>query len=153
MNWELSEKGFEMLKFLEGYKNKPYRLKNEKYYTCCMGHSGPDVKKEKIYSDKECNALFAYDKIQFENAASKFPNIQNQSQFDALFSLCYNCGGAIAKPGRDIYNAMSDSLHIKDPAAFRKKWLAYRNCNGKLLSRRQKEIEMFFSQETDEAAQ
>ena len=43
MSWELSQKGFEMLKNLEGYRNKPYRLKNEKYYTCCMGHSGPDV--------------------------------------------------------------------------------------------------------------
>lgn len=139
-----------MLKSLEGYKNKPYRLKNEKYYTCCMGHSGPDVKKDKIYSDKECNALFAYDKIQFENAASKFPNIESQSQFDALFSLCYNCGAGIVKAGRDIYDAMSNSLHITNPDTFRKKWLAYRNCNGKLLSRRQTEIDMFYSKNEEE---
>ena len=112
-----------------------------------MGHSGPDVKKDKIYSDKECNALFAYDKIQFENAASKFPNIESQSQFDALFSLCYNCGAGIVKSGRDIYDAMSNRLHITDPDAFRKKWLAYRNCNGKLLSRRKTEIDMFYNTE------
>ena len=145
MSWELSQKGFEMLKTLEGYRNKPYRLKNEKYYTCCMGHSGPDVQKNKVYSDKECNALFAYDKIQFENAASRFPNIRTQGQFDALFSLCYNCGSGIAKSGRDIFNLMSADVHDTDPDEFCRRWLAYRNCNGALISRRQKELDMFYS--------
>jgi ATP-dependent Clp protease ATP-binding subunit ClpB len=43
------------------------------------------------------------DKKLIESAANRFPNIQNQAQFDALFSLCYNCGGGIASGGNRIY--------------------------------------------------
>lgn len=142
--WTLSDNGYEFIKNVEGYKNKAYKINSEKYYTCCIGHHGPDVQ-NRTYTDEECKNLFEKDKVTFEKAANQFLNIKTQSQFDALFSLCYNCGPAIATPGKAIYNAMRDNLHIEDADAFRKKWLSYRNCNGKLHSRRSKELELFYS--------
>ena len=142
--WTLSENGYEFIKNVEGYKNKAYRVNSEKYYTCCIGHHGPDVQ-NRTYTDKECNDLFEKDKVTFEKAANQFPNIKNQSQFDALFSLCYNCGPSIATSGKAIYNAMRDNLHIEDASAFRTKWLSYRNANGLLRSRRSKELDLFYS--------
>lgn len=117
-------------------------------YAVGIGHNGPDVDPNHTYSDAEIDALFQKDKGWCERATNKFPNIQNQAQYDALFSLCYNCGSGIAKSGGAIYDAMRNNEHLNNRASFMSKWQKYRWCNGLLKSRRSAEVNLFYSQTT-----
>ena len=48
----LSDNGYNFLKSLEGYTNKPYKDSNG-LYSVGLGHNGKDVKPNKIYTDEE----------------------------------------------------------------------------------------------------
>ena len=75
----LSQEGFNLLKGFEGFRNKPYHLKGEKYYTVGLGHYGPDVNPNKIYTDAECMAFFEKDKQRFEADVNKVM-LKNQAK-------------------------------------------------------------------------
>ena len=66
----LSDNGYNFLKSLEGYTNKPYKDSNG-LYSVGLGHNGKDVKPNKIYTDEEIAELFAKDKIRFEEDVNK----------------------------------------------------------------------------------
>jgi GH24 family phage-related lysozyme (muramidase) len=150
MSWTLSSNGFNFLKQREGVIHKP--VWDRTNYAVGIGHNGPDVDPNHYYTDKEIERLFQKDKVKIEAAANKFPNIQNQSQYDALFSLCYNCGGGIASAGNRIYDAMHNNEHSNNRASFTKKWSNYRWNNGQLRSRRAAEINLFYSQPANPAS-
>lgn len=133
-----------MLKQREGVIYKP--VWDRTNYAVGIGHNGPDVIPTKTYTDAEISALFKKDSAWCTKAANKFPNIQTQSQFDALFSLCYNCGGGIASRGSDIYDMMSRNEHVSNKGAFMAKWQRYRWNSGQLRSRRNSEISQFYNQ-------
>jgi GH24 family phage-related lysozyme (muramidase) len=149
MAWSLSNSGYNFLKNREGVIHKP--VWDRTNYAVGIGHNGPDVDPNHYYSDAEIKRLFDKDKKLIESAANRFPNIQNQAQFDALFSLCYNCGGGIASGGNRIYDAMRNNEHVNNQASFTKKWSNYRWNNGDLRSRRSAEINLFYSQPVNPA--
>ena len=144
MGYSLSKSGFEFLKKREGVIYRP--VWDRTNYAVGIGHNGPDVNPNKVYTDAEINAFFKSDSVWCTSAANKFSNIQNQCQFDALFSLCYNCGGGIAAGGMAIFDMMRRNEHVTNPNEFTAKWKRYRWNGGQLRSRRNYEISLFYSQ-------
>jgi GH24 family phage-related lysozyme (muramidase) len=58
-----------------------------------LGHYGPDVNPNKIYSDAEIQSLFNQDKQRFEKDVNKvWTSDMPKGAFGALFSLAYNHG-------------------------------------------------------------
>ena len=53
----LSENGYNFLKSIEGYKNKPYKDSNG-LYSVGLGHNGKDVNPNKIYTDEDSRKDF-----------------------------------------------------------------------------------------------
>ena len=61
--------------------------------TCCVGHTGPEVKVGQTYTQSECDALLAADLARFEQGISEQINVPlDQCEFDALVSWAFNCG-------------------------------------------------------------
>ena len=120
MAWQLSQSGYNFLKQKEGVIHKP--VWDRTNYAVGIGHNGPDVNPNHYYTDTEIDALFQKDKQWCERATNNFPNIQTQAQYDALFSLCYNCGSGIVKAGCAIYDAMKNNEHVNNRSSFMSKW-------------------------------
>ena len=90
---QLSQNGFNFLKFSEGYSNVAYILKGETYPTVGIGHHSRDLINGKRYSDTECMAFFQQDsKILSADVNKIWHTGMTQSMFDAMFSLAYNHG-------------------------------------------------------------
>ena len=137
----LSQEGFNFLKGLEGYKNKPYHLKGEKYYTVGLGHFGPDVDPNRIYTDAECMAFFAQDKQRFEIDVNKvWHEPMTQNMFDALFSMAYNHGNV----SRTILKNLCAGNGFMDREKITKAWCNMYTVNGLLTNRRKKEVAFFY---------
>lgn len=141
----LSNSGFSFLKGEEGYRNYPYRLKGEKYYTVGLGHNGPDVIPGKNYSDEEIQALFKKDELRFTQDVMKiWDNTMTQNMFDAMFSFAYNHGNISQTAlGQAIKNG-----GWKDKDRITQIWrTSY--CSGQyatvLKQRRLREVSLFYS--------
>lgn len=138
----LSKNGYEFLKSVEGYKNKPYKDTNG-LYSVGVGHNGKDVNPNHIYSDAEIAALFEKDKKRFEADVNKIydKRFMNQNMFDACFSFAYNVG--------NISNTDLGRMIEKNPYDDRiKDFWKYTYTNGGknkvLLERRKKEVALYF---------
>ena len=118
----LSQEGFNLLKGFEGFKNKPYHLKGEKYYTVGLGHYGPDVNPNKIYTDAECMAFFEKDKKRFEEDVNKIydKRFMNQNMFDACFCFAYMRIGEILNADCICFQVPCISLHFRFSVILRK---------------------------------
>ena len=84
------------IKSKEGCELTAYKNPGEKYYTIGYGHYGPDVKEGQTITQAEADRLFAEDLKKFETAVNgyidRYDLSFNQSKFDAIVSLTYNCG-------------------------------------------------------------
>ena len=137
----LSQEGFNFLKGLEGYKNKPYHLKGEQYYTVGLGHYGPDVNPNHIYTDEECMAFFAEDKQRFEIDVNKvWHEPMTQNMFDALFSMAYNHGNV----SRTILKNLCAGDGYMNREKITNAWCNMYIVGGLLTNRRKKEVAFFY---------
>lgn len=137
--------GFNFLKKEEGYRNYPYRLSGERYYTVGLGHNGPDVIPGKKYTDEEITSLFTSDSYRFTQDVMKvWDDSMTQNMFDAMFSFAYNHGNiSNTELGRAIKNG-----GWKDEARIKEIWKrSY--CSGPyasvLRTRRMKEVSLFYA--------
>jgi len=66
--------------------------------TCCVGHTGPEVKMGQTYTQSQCDQLLAADLKRFEEAVVELIDVPfTQNEFDATVSFAFNCGsGALA---------------------------------------------------------
>lgn len=137
----LSQEGFNLLKGFEGFKNKPYHLKGEKYYTVGLGHYGPDVNPNKVYTDAECMAFFEKDKQRFEADVNKvWHEPMTQQMFDALFSMAYNHGNV----SRTVLANACKGNNYQNQQKVTAIWKNLYTCNGLLSKRRAKEVAYFY---------
>ena len=125
----LSQEGFNLLKGFESFRNKPYHLKGEKYYTVGLGHYGPDVDPNKTYTDAECMAFFEKDKQRFEADVNKvWHEPMTQQMFDALFSMAYNHGNV----SRTVLANACKGTNYQDQQKVTAIWKNLYTCNGLL---------------------
>lgn len=137
----LSTQGFYTLKAFEGMKNMPYHLRGERYYTVGIGHNGPDVIPGRFYSDAECMAFFARDKLRFEADVNRvWHSPMTQNMFDALFFVAYGHGNVSHTVlGRAVLgNGWQNKARISAI------WRNLYTVGGLLRKRRLKELAYFY---------
>ena len=146
----LSRNGYEFLKSLEGFRLKPYKAsKSERYWTVGLGHYGPDVNPNKTYTEAECIALFAKDKLRFEADVNKvWHEPMTQNMFDALFSMAYNHGNVSNTPLKSLCAGNNYQNQNKLASA----WINLYTVNGLLTNRRKKEVRLFYSNQINTEA-
>ncbi|MBQ7500850.1 MAG: S-layer homology domain-containing protein [Clostridia bacterium] len=154
--FSLSDGGFELIKYFEGYYK--YKYWDYKHWTIGYGtYCGPDDYPNGI-SEPEAAALLrnkmpSYEKY-LDDFLYKYGIRVNQNQYDALVSLTYNLGGGIWTDSYDQFD-LKDMLmngvskytdrQIKDAFG------VFCRAGGKVLTglvnRRAKEAELFLSLE------
>ena len=146
----LSRNGYEFLKSLEGFRLKPYKAsKSERYWTVGLGHYGPDVNPNKTYTEAECIALFAKDKLRFEADVNKvWHEPMTQNMFDALFSMAYNHGNVSNTP----LKALCAGNNYQNQNKLASAWINLYTVNGLLTKRRKKEVSLFYSNQINTEA-
>ena len=146
----LSRNGYEFLKSLEGFRLKPYKAsKSERYWTVGLGHYGPDVNPNKTYTEAECNALFAKDKLRFEADVNKvWHEPMTQNMFDALFSMAYNHGNVSNTP----LKALCAGNNYQNQNKLASAWINLYTVKGLLTNRRKKEVRLFYSNQINTEA-
>ena len=146
----LSRNGYEFLKSLEGFRLKPYKAsKSERYWTVGLGHYGPDVNPNKTYTEAECIALFAKDKLRFEVDVNKvWHEPMTQNMFDALFSMAYNHGNVSNTP----LKALCAGNNYQNQNKLASAWINLYTVNGLLTNRRKKEVSLFYSNQINTEA-
>lgn len=61
-------------------------------WTCCWGHTGPDVQPDQTYTSSDCERLFSSDLARFEQGVEALLPGLPQHQFCALVSWAFNVG-------------------------------------------------------------
>ena len=62
-------------------------------WTCCYGHTGPEVEPGQTYTQEQCNTLLESDLARFEQCVNDMVSHDiNPNQFAALVSFAYNLG-------------------------------------------------------------
>ena len=61
-------------------------------WTCCWGHTGPDVQPNQTYTSSDCERLFSSDLARFEQGVEALLPGLPQHQFCALVSWAFNVG-------------------------------------------------------------
>jgi lysozyme len=90
---QISQSGINLIKKFEGCRLTAYHLGSEKYYTIGWGHYGADVRAGQKITQAQADALFLKDIQKYVDGVNNGLKVQvNQSQFDAMVSLCYNIG-------------------------------------------------------------
>jgi len=145
----LSEKGVELIKGFEGFVAKPY-LCPAKVWTIGYGTTrypnGEKVKPTDISIDKEkATEYLKHDVKTFENGVDSYLRDDiTQNQFDSVVSFAYNLGLNALKNSTllKVINHNPNDLRIK------KEFLKWVNAGGKvsggLITRRQKEVNLYF---------
>ena len=89
-----SDKGIELIKSFEGFKEEAYLLSGEKYYTIGYGHTGKDVYNGMKISREQAEKFLREDLAKAEDAVNRYCSHLklHQNQFDALVSFTFNCG-------------------------------------------------------------
>ena len=81
-----------MIPDLEGVKYAPY-YDVAGVLTVCYGHTGPDIKPGKKYSDAECRALLQKDLVPFSRSVDRSVKVPaSEYQKAALITFSYNVG-------------------------------------------------------------
>ena len=95
----------EYIKAKEGCRLTAYKLTGEENWTIGYGHSDSLVKEGQTITQAEADRLFAKDLKKFETAVNGYIDRYglsfNQSKFDAIVSLTYNCGTNWVDKGLD----------------------------------------------------
>ena len=90
-------KGVALIKEFEGCRLDTY-ICPAGVPTCCVGHTGPEVRMGQTYTMSQCEELLRNDLERFEKAVRDLIDVSiDQCEFDALVSFAFNCGqGALA---------------------------------------------------------
>jgi GH24 family phage-related lysozyme (muramidase) len=90
-------KGVALIKEFEGCRLDTY-ICPAGVPTCCVGHTGPEVRMGQTYTMSQCEELLRSDLERFEKAVRDLIDVPiDQCEFDALVSFAFNCGqGALA---------------------------------------------------------
>ena len=109
---KINDAGLRLIKEFEGFRNKPYLLGGEVYYTVGWGHHGKDINPNKVYTLEECETFLKNDLIRFETNVNKYVDDYNfnENEFSALVSFAYNIGSVDGllnwgKRSRDVIRA------------------------------------------------
>ena len=94
---QTGEKGVALIKEFEGCRLDTY-ICPAGVPTCCVGHTGPEVRMGQTYTMSQCEELLRSDLKRFEKAVRDLIDVPlDQCEFDALVSFAFNCGqGALA---------------------------------------------------------
>lgn len=103
--------------------------------------------KNKTLNDNEVDALLKSDMARAASEIQrniKDPDVFTQNEFDALVSLFFNIGEG-AFEGSTLFKELNKPVRNDD--LIKSAWLAWKYSGGKpnLLSRREKEVELFYS--------
>lgn len=138
----LSNNGLELIKRFEGCRLSAYKCPAG-VLTIGYGHTGSDVKAGMRITENEAETLLKKDVSKFESIVAKNYPTATQNQFDALVSICFNCGqGAVLGSIRTLYRQHAW-------AALKRFWTThYITASGKqlegLVKRRAAECDLFF---------
>lgn len=88
----ISPNGIKMLEEFEGLRFEAY-LDTKQIWTIGYGHTGPDVHKGLVWTQKQAEEAFEHDLMTAEQAITDLTKVRlTQNQFDALTSFVYNVG-------------------------------------------------------------
>jgi lysozyme len=145
--WRMTSRaGRNMIEAFEGRRHKAYRC-SANVLTVGIGHTGPDVTPETVWSDAEIDERFSADLRKVEIAINKLVTAPiTQPSFDACVSLAYNIGLHNFKTST-LLRLMNQGRH-RDAAAEFPRWSF---ANGQqmpgLIRRRRAETEMFLQRD------
>jgi len=93
---KISENGIAVAHYFESCKLEAYPdpgSKDGKPWTIGWGHTGPEVMRGLVWSQRQADDAFVTDIAKFERGVSSLVNAElNQYQFDALVLFAYNVG-------------------------------------------------------------
>jgi lysozyme len=145
--WRMTSRaGRNMIEAFEGRRHKAYKCPAGKW-TCGIGHVGPDVGPETVWSDEEIDERFSADLRKFEIGVNKLVLVPiTQPSFDACVSIAYNTGlSALAS------STLLRKLNAGDQAGAANEFLRWDKVAGKpvvgLTRRRRAEMAMFVSRD------
>ena len=94
---KIAQPGVDLIKEFEGCRLDTY-ICPAGVPTCCVGHTGPEVRMGQTYTMSQCEELLRNDLDRFEKAVRDLIDVPiDQCEFDALVSFAFNCGqGALA---------------------------------------------------------
>ena len=88
----ISKNGKDLIKKFEGCELVAYKCPRG-IWTIGYGHTGPDVVKGKVITQKQAEETLDYDLIKFCKGISSLIKVNvTQNQFDAIASLTFNIG-------------------------------------------------------------
>ena len=89
----IGQAGIDLIKSFEKCRLRAYKPTPEDVWTCGWGHTGADVEETTLWTQEHADAAFLADLSWVEKCVNKAVTAQvNQSEFDALCSLCFNIG-------------------------------------------------------------
>ena len=93
----MNQKGFELLKVLEGCSLKAYKLEGEKYFTIGYGYSFDEsITEDTVWTQKHAEEMLMKSVGKYEDYvhihAGRYGFNFNENQISALTSYCYNRG-------------------------------------------------------------
>lgn len=142
---KISEKGINFIKNFEGLRLKAYKCSANKL-TIGYGHTN-NVRADDVITREEAEQLIRIDISSREKNVNRLVKVPlTQSQFDALVSFEFNCGGLTG-------STLLKKLNLKDYKGAAAQFLVWnkitvkgklQSCQG-LTNRRVKEKELFLS--------
>ena len=142
MHRKISNKGIELIKYFEGFRNEPY-ICSGGYLTIGYGHKLLPSDRFSSITVEGAENLLRKDLIRFERAVIKYITVPlNDDQFAALTSFTYNLGAAALQ--RSVLRQKINYGEFDDVPREFKKWVY---AGGKrvagLVKRRKIESQLF----------
>ena len=139
-----SEKGKSLIKKFEGLSLNAYQ-DSVGVWTIGYGHTGTDVYAGLTITKEQAENLLEQDIAKHETPVQNMGVELSQNQFDALVSFVFNMGVGAFRTST-LYKKVSANPNDTAIADEFRKWIYAGNIklNG-LVSRREKEIEMYFA--------
>lgn len=143
---KLSQKGLELIKQAEGFKNTAYK-DSVGVLTIGYGHTGKDVYEGQTITQEQGDEILRNDISRFEKAVALMTASANltQNQFDALVSFAFNLGEANLKRSTLLKKVLANP----NDSSIRSEFLKWVYAGGKVLqglvTRRTNEANLYFS--------
>ena len=140
---KLSKQGIDLLTEREGIRNSAYR-DSKNILTIGIGHTGPEVQEDTVWTDEKVKEVFAIDVEKYEKSVDECVKVPlEQYQFDALVSFAFNCGVNALPRGNNgapssILRALNATDYVGAERAFNN-WMA----DASVKTRRAGEREQF----------
>ena len=139
----LSDKGYDFIKNLEPYSNKPYRNQSG-VLVVGINHTGDDIDESKTYSDEELKDMFYKDNKSIEDDVNLIydERFMFSNMFDACFSFALNVGNI---SNTDLGRMIQKNPYDDNLRDFWKYTYTSGGKNKTLVERRKSEIKMYFN--------